>query len=292
MLICLPSCLFAQRIVTVSGEYTHYAPMNVTPEQAEISAIEQAKIDLIEKEFGRVIGVNNYTKVINEGEESSVKFLSLGESEVKGEWIETIGEPTIKHEFANNLQVVKVSITGRIREITTAKIGFDAKILRNGFSDKYESSQFKSIVDNFYISFTAPTDGFVVIYLYDLSGVFRLLPLKGSIEPSFPIKAGKHYIFLAQDVDGDGVSLYEDIKGLNQEAIQSIYQLQCNGDSEVNRIYIIFSPNKFAKANDTENEDLKTPANTDFKSFQKWFSRCKKRDQKLSWVIRDILIGK
>lgn len=292
ILICLPVIMFAQRIVTVSGEYTHYAPMNVTPEQAEITAIERAKIDLIEKEFGRVVGVNNYTKVINEGEESSVEFLSLGESEVKGEWIETIGKPTIKHEFANNLQVITVSITGRIREIITAKVGFDAKILRNGFTDKYESSQFKADVDNYYISFKAPTDGYVVVYQYDLSGVYRLLPLKRSDKSTFPVKAGKHYIFLASDMDGDGVSFYEEIKDKNQEAVKSIYSLTCNGDSEVNRLYIIFSPNKFTKANDTETDDSTTPAFIDFEGFQKWFSRCKKKDKELSWVIRDIVISK
>ena len=283
-LALVPLMSSAQRTLTASGTYTHYAPMNVTPDQAELTAIERAKVDIIEKEFGRVVGVNNYTEIVNEGYQSSVKFLSLGESEVKGEWIETIGKPIIQHEFANNMQVITVSISGRIREVKTAKIDLDAKVLRNGVADKYESSEFKD-GDDFYVSFVSPVDGYVAIYLYDLSGVNRLLPMKYSGHPAYFVSADTKYVFFA-----DGVSLYDDIAKKNQNAIHSDYGLTCSGESEVNRIYIIFSPNKFSTASDNITDDVTAPASIDFDGFQKWLSRCRKRDKEMALSIRDVVI--
>ena len=282
----VPLMSSAQKMVTASGTYTYYVPKSESVEKAELKAIERAQIDAIENEFGRVIGVNNYTKIVNEGYQSHVGFLSLGESEVNGEWIETIGSPDIQRTFDNGQLIITVKITGRIREVKAAKVTFDAKILRNGVLDKFEDDEFKE-GDDFYISFQAPTDGFVTVYLYDLSGVYRLLPLKLSNEPAFPVSGNKKYIFFA-----NGVSLYDDVTNLHQNSIHSTYALTCNADLEVNRIYIIYSPNRFAKANDTESLETNSPAHIDFEGFQKWFSRCKKRDRELSWMIRDIEINK
>ena len=46
----VPLMSSAQKTQTASGTYVHYAPMNVTPSQAELTAIERAKVDLIEKQ--------------------------------------------------------------------------------------------------------------------------------------------------------------------------------------------------------------------------------------------------
>ena len=286
LLAIVPLVSSAQKTVVASGSYTYYAPMNVTPDQAELTAIERAKIDIIEKEFGRVVGVRNYTEVANQGDNSYVKFLSLGESEVQGEWLETIGKPDIKHDFADNLQVITVSIVGRIREIKTTKVDFDSKILRNGVSDRYESSEFKD-GDDFFVSFLTPVDGYVAIYLYDLSGVNRLLPMKYSGHPAYFVSADTKYVFFA-----DGISRYDDISKKNQNAIHSDYGLTCSGESEINRVYVLFSPNRFTTASDSIPDDETTPASIGFNDFQKWLSRCRKRDKEMSLKICDIIIRK
>ena len=285
-LIFLSLMSSAQRVVTTSGIFTHYADMSVSPAQAEITAIERAKIDLIEKAFGTVIGVSNYSRVINEGDKSSIQFLSLGESEVKGEWIETIGQPKIDHEFVNNLQVITVSIRGKIREIKSAKIEVEAKVLRNGIADKYESDSFKD-GDDFFISFKSPVDGYLAIYLYDLSGVNRLLPMKYSGHSAYFVSADTKYVFFA-----NGISRYDEIASGNQSAIHSDYGLTCDAESELNRIYIIFSPNKFTTPNDIISDVATAPASTDFEGFQKWLSRCRKRDDEMILRIRDVVINK
>ncbi|MBQ5689136.1 MAG: DUF4384 domain-containing protein, partial [Bacteroidales bacterium] len=112
ILICvaliIPMMSSAQKMLTASGEYTYHAPQNITVEQAKAIAIERAKINIIADHFGTVVGVNNTTTVSNVNGESSVSFLSLGDSEVKGEWIETIGEPKVTVTYEQNMQVVHV----------------------------------------------------------------------------------------------------------------------------------------------------------------------------------------
>lgn len=285
-LALLPLLSFAQRVQTATGTYTYYAPMTVTPAQAELNAIDRTKIDIIEKAFGTVVGVSNYATVVNEGDDSQVSFLSLGESEVQGEWLETIGRPSIQHVFADNMQVVTVTLTGRIRELKTAKTDISAKVLRNGVTDKYESSQFKD-GDDFYISFETPVDGYVAIYLYDLYGVNRLLPLKHSGHPAYYVSAGTKYVFFA-----DGISQFSDLEKKNQATIHSDYGLTCTGESEVNRIYVVFSPNQFTTPRDELPDAHTAPATLSFEDFQHWLSRSRKRDRDMSLRIRDILIRK
>lgn len=280
----IPLLSFAQRVQTATGMYTFYAPMTITPAQAELAAIDRTKIDIIEKAFGTVVGVSNYTTVVNQGDNSQVSFLSLGESEVQGEWLETIGKPTIRHDFADNMQVITVTLTGRIREIKTAKTDIDAKILRNGITDKYESAQFKD-GDDFYVSFETPVNGYVAIYLYDLSGVNRLLPMKHSGHPAYFVSAGTKYVFFA-----DGISQLSDLEKKNLSTIHSDYGLTCNGESEVNRIYVVFSPNQFTTPRDELPDVASAPATLSFEDFQHWLSRSRKRDKDMSIRIRDIII--
>lgn len=284
LLALIPLMSLAQKTVTASGSYTYYAPTNVTPEHAELTAIERTKVAIIEKEFGTVMGVRNFTEVINEGVQSSTKFLSLGESEVKGEWIETLGKPEIRHEFANNMQVITVTLKGRIREVITPKVEFDAKLLRNGIADKFESAEFKN-GDDFFISFESEENGYVAIYLYDLDGVNRLLPMKYSGHAGYFVEAHTKYVFFANQI-----SRYEDIATINPAHIHSDYGMTCNGDSEVNRIYVIFSPNKFSTASDFIPDEATAPASIDFNGFQKWLSRCRQRDRDMTLRIYDVVI--
>ena len=66
---------------------------NISLEEAKRIALERAKIQAIADEFGTIVSQSNTTLVSNRNGESSSDFFSLGGSEVKGEWIETIGQP-------------------------------------------------------------------------------------------------------------------------------------------------------------------------------------------------------
>ena len=55
LLLALSLPVMAQKTKTVEGEYTYYAPENVTPEQAKRIALERAKTQAIADEFGTIV---------------------------------------------------------------------------------------------------------------------------------------------------------------------------------------------------------------------------------------------
>ena len=278
--------LSAQKTLTASGSYTYNAPTNISLDQAKSIALERAKNEIIAEHFGTIVGVNNYTEVSNIDGKSSVKYLSLGESEVRGEWIETIGKPDYKVNYEQGFQVITVSVKGTIRELTSAKVNFTARVLRNGVEDRFESDSFKD-GDDIYISFESPISGYLAIFLYDQEGINRLLPMPASSEGSFFIQGGDKQVFFKQIV-----YQYSPSSGTTVETTKSIYHLVSSSESELNRIYIIFSPNRFTRPNDTVGYQEDILPSLSFESFQKWLSRSRKQDVEMAVLEQDITISK
>lgn len=263
LLIVSPVAL-AQHVEWVTGEYTYYAPPNVTVEQAQQAAIDRAKVTIIADHFGTTVRSDMISVMGSNVNES----LSIGETEVKGEWLRTIGEPAINTSFEQNMLVVSVKISGEIREIKESKISFDAEVICGNDGTLLNGFRFKSGND-LYLSFLSPVSGYVAAYLYCSDGIFRLLPDYLSDDGSFNVKGGVHYMFFKQE---DGAQ----------------YVLTCNGASEANRIYIIYSPNKFYRANDVR-KDGEVPVMT-FEEFNKWLGKCRRQDREMSVKSIDILI--
>ena len=169
-------CCFSQKIKTVDGEYTYVVPENVNLDKAKYIALERLKIQLIEEEFGATVSQSNSTLVKNSNGKSDVDFVSIGGSEVNGEWIETIGTPRYNIYYEKDMLVVSVKAKGRIREIISTAVDVKSLVLRNGIEDRFESDTFKS-GDDLYISFQSPTNGYLVVYLVDTEQrAFCLLP--------------------------------------------------------------------------------------------------------------------
>ena len=189
LLLLLPVTLRAQKVLKVTGEYVYYAPSSVTLDQAKQIALDRAKVQLIADEFGTIVGSTNITRIENTNGSSDIQMLTLGESEVKGEWLETIGNPIYEIGYENNMLFVKVSISGRIREVVSATIDVKAKLLRNGTEDKFEGNEFRT-GDDMFLSFRSPMDGYLTVYLYDGEDtVFCLLPYQNQLVGQIPISA-------------------------------------------------------------------------------------------------------
>ena len=227
----------AQKIEKVHGEYTYHIPDNVSLEEGKRTALERAKIQAIADAFGTLVSQNNSTIVKNENGKSSVDFLSIGGSDVKGEWIETIGEPKLDIFYESNMLTIKVCIDGKAREIKNANINFEAKLLRNGTEKKYESDEFRN-GDDLYLYFKSPINGYLAVYLLDenTQQVFCLLPYKSSGEPAYKIVHDKPYVFFSCQKAEENSSEVDE------------YTMTCEHSMEQNTIYIVFSPNMFAKA--------------------------------------------
>ena len=271
---------FSQRTEKVRAEYVYHAPENVSLEEAKRIAVERAKIQAIADEFGTIVSQSNTTLVSNRNGESSTDFFSLGGSEVKGEWIETIGKPEFNISYEQGMLVVKATVSGRIREIVSAQIDLKAEVLCNGTDLKFARTDFKS-GDDLYLYFQSPVNGYLAVYLLDEVSqmVYCLLPYKGSSETVTPIKKDKPYIFFsAKHAEGDAHLVDE-------------YTMTCNNPVERNTLYVIFSPNEFAKANSNHVDEL-LPQELSFEEFQKWLSKGRNKDKRMLVKRKQIMINK
>lgn len=269
----------AQKIEKVHGECTYHVPDNISLEEGKRTALERAKIQAIADAFGTLVSQNNSSIVKNENGKSSVDFLSIGGSDVKGEWIETIGEPMFDIFYESNMLTIKVSIDGKAREIKNAAIDFEAKLLRNGTEEKYESNEFRN-GDDLYLYFKSPINGYLAVYLLDenMQQVFWLLPYKSSGEPAYKIIHDKPYVFFSCQKAEDNPSEVDE------------YTMTCEHSMEQNTICIVFSPNMFAKAF-AEDGNAGLPRQLSLKEFQKWLGKCKANDTSIQEKKKVITIN-
>lgn len=276
ILFTLP--VFSQKMKTVEGEYTYHAPENVTLEEAKRIALDRAKIQALADTFGTIVLQTNATHVQNRNGGSDIDFLSIGGSEVKGEWIETVGEPQYNISYEQGMLVVKVSVKGKAREIVSAHIDIKAKVLRNGTEDKFESDEFRD-GDDLYLSFVSPVSGYLAVYLVDAEQkAYCLLPYRSQADGIYKVEANRRYLFF-------------NIKEAPPQERQYVdeYVMTCSRSSEYNQIYVIFSPQSFAKAADETSTEI-LPRELKFEEFQKWLMKCKKTNRTLQIMNNNIKV--
>ena len=277
--------LSAQKIVKVQGEYTYLAPENVSLLEARKTALYRAQIQALADEFGTLISGYTSTMISNIDGKSSTDFTSLGNSLVKGEWLETIGEPEYNISYEQNTVVVKCRIVGRAREIITTPVQFQIKILRNGTEKKYEASDFRND-DDLYIYFSSPSEGYLAIYLIDSEQTaYCLLPYNSSSEGSFKIEANIDYVLFSREQ----VYPYIDPSEVDE------YTLFTEKERETNYIYAIYCKKEFVKAVDEQgvaSGDRLLPRELSFEDFQKWMTRNRMYDTDMQVEIKPISISK
>lgn len=279
--ICGIISVSADNIRTVEGVSIYYAPEGESLVEAKVKALQKAIENALAQEFGtNVMAIKTSSKEIKDCNIKS-EFTSLSSSEVKGEWLETIGEPEFAISYINDRTKIKVTVKGRAREINNEKIDITTRVLRNGIIDSAEDTHFNS-GDFLYISFLAPVDGFVTIYFLDKDKtVYRLLPYTYRNEASVKVKAGHRYVFFSPENNTlDGIASHEVME----------YNMTCDDDIENNMLYIIFSPNKYSKAID-KNEGYNVPYSLSFNEFQHWLTDRRKNDKMMNVIIKNIFIN-
>lgn len=268
ILFTFSAAAFSQKTEKVTATYTYYAPEHISQAEAKRIALDRAKITAIADAFGTIVTQSNTNVVSVQNGKTEERFFSLGGSEVKGEWIETLKDPVYDIRYEGDMLVVSVEVTGRIREIVGAGIDFTAKVLRNGVEEKFDSTEFRS-GDDLFLYFKSPVDGYLTVYLLDeTSGdVFCLLPYRASGEGAYRIEHDRPYI------------LFSSKHELNNPGDVDEYNMTCNSDKEYNDVYVIFSPNSFAKANANEVMSEVLPRQLSFEDYQKWLAKLRKKDR-------------
>lgn len=273
---------YSQKIQKVSATYTYYAPESMSVEEAKRTAFERAKIQAIADEFGAIVSQSNSTVISNKNGESDTQFFSYGSSDVKGEWIETIGKPSYEIKFDNNLVVVTCHIVGKAREIVPSPVEFTAKTLRNGTDKRFESNEFKD-GDDLFLYFKSPVDGNLAVFLLDEKEqtVYSILPYKGENKEASPIIGDKEYIFFSRkEVDK------------HERPFVDEYVLNCESIKEFNTIYLLFSPSHVGKLNGYDSELDEKPISVSYSEFKKWLSKSLSKDASLQQKQIHISISK
>lgn len=271
LLICILS-VSAQKTKTVEATITFHAPETMSMVEARRTALDRAKIEAIANEFGTIVSQSNSTAISNTNGTSNSRFISIGGSDVKGEWIETIGEPKYEEIFQDGMLAITCNVKGKAREITSEQIDFIAKPLRNGQDLKFEGYNFKS-GDDLYLYFKSPVDGYLAAFLVDeASGtVYCALPYRNSDGNLKVIKADKEYILFSQkNADPE------------EKRIVDEYEMTANDDKEWNDFYILFSPDPFKKANLSSGSSQSMPKTTNWADFQKWLAKERNKNPRLN----------
>lgn len=287
LLTVVPALLFAQQERRVEGEYTYYAPQDVSLEAARATAIEQARIQALAEAFGTLIEQTTFTRQENTDGTSSINMLALGESTVKGEWLNDTKEPETEVVFEENFLMVTAHVWGVARELVSVPIDISVKVLKNGTLDRFEDDSFRD-GDDIYLSFQSPSKGYLAVYLMDDKGdAYCFLPYANDVDGMFEVKANKPYVLFSSNHAEKGEACDE-------------YVLTCDKALERDMLYVIFSPNPFVKANDASapmkvkvgKEELELPRQLQYKDFQRWLLRNRRMDKKMQVIVKPIEITK
>lgn len=259
----------AQKIVSVSGEYIYYAPSTMSLDMARQEALLQTKLHVLEEKFGTFI--NSTTTLIIENEESSTvssraDVRTLSTHEVKGEWISDTRPAEQECSFDKtmpNTTIIRTRVWGKAREIVN-NVDVDARLLKDTFKDAVSDVFVNE--QEFYLYFSSPVSGYLVVYLLDTEEdmAYCLLPSENDIKGSFPIKENSDYILFKDEA----------------------YMFITNRSVIYNHLSIIFSPNEFYKAKDekhikTDDELYQLPRNLSLKEYESWIHKCKSRDPQM-----------
>ena len=279
LLISFPFGSFAQKVQTVEGEYLYInVPENQSLEVSKRIAVERAMINALAEAFGTDLSQAAATTVKNSNGQSDVTTIAVGTTNVKGEWLEHTREPKIDPPFyQQGMLCIKAHVWGRAREITSASIDIDARILRNGIETKFESDSFRN-GDDMYLYFHTPTKGYLTVYLVDTEQqAFCLLPYMRDESGRVVVKNNVEYIFFSEQTATENKNLVDE------------YTLTCDSGVEINDIYIIFSPKEFIKANDKQKKK-NIPRELDFAKFQEWLTNNRLKDKQMVVVRKTISI--
>ena len=274
LLICLVSLAGDIKHISITYEYTSDNP-NESPEQAEQTALHLAKQKALEEHFGMdVVGItttlqHNRQEGINVSSSSDV--ISLRETAVRGEWIETTTQKIIDKIFEKGFWHVKVYIAGRARNHSTEKPEIQYTFINNAH-DKQNRDQYYD-GDDIFLRFTSPISGALCVYLVDAEqNAYCLLPYQSSTIGYQKIDANQEYLFFSTSTD------------LNADE----YTLNCMQSSEQNALYVIFSPNTFTKAADQQAgknwRDEQLPRFLSYEDLMKWLAKNQTRDENM--VVR------
>lgn len=271
----------AQKVVNVDHTYTYHASSSESLNEAKAKALQNAQTEAVESVFGTMVTAVTSTVIKNSNDTSGASIMTHGESEVRGEWLETIGEPQYEIDYADGKLVVTVRVKGKVREVVRTYDDIQAIPLKNGTDPRrYQSNLFRT-GDDMYLYFRSPVDGYLTVYLMedDSDDVACLLPYYRSSGEAYKVSKDTDYIFFSK------ASAPQEERRIVDE-----YTMKCDSHKEINNLYVVFSPHPYSKAHLKQAGSYNDLAQLSQKDFLKWLSKLKSKDsQACSKVVSIIL---
>lgn len=204
------------------------------------------------------------------------RFYSSYETIARGEWIGQPQEQVLESYHNGEYWVVKVYVEGLMREKKAKPIDLRYAFIRN--EGERESRAQYIDGDELLLRFASPVDGALCLYLVDAEKnptAYCLLPSETEKKGYQSVSANTEYLFL-QAKDNNGLYV----------------TLNTTHEREFNTLYLLFSPNSFAKAVDrkggknTEGDLL--PRNLSNAEFQEWLVKAQTADEQMV-VIKEVI---
>lgn len=261
----------------VSGEYTYYGHEGMTMAEARQLALEGAQNEALRDAFGTIVSqdIVQTSEIVNDKEKMA--FLSSTQSTVRGEWLGNTGKPEFEESYDNGVPVVKCKVTGRGRKLSNNA----PEIVVNALSapDKRAvSSDFKDSQDIYLYLKSPESDIYVEVCLEDEEGmVYKMFPFE-TTPPQSVLKKGFDYIFFDPkrpggdlgEMPGDGLYITTDKLALN-------------------RLYVIYSPNKFRRGAWTFNADARLDTMTT-RDFNKLMIDLRRNDDEMGMKVINLSV--
>lgn len=253
-----------RELKSVSATYTYHASEQMTVEQAKQTALDRAITEAIAAEFGTLVTHTTATAITATEEQQRSSIIATGQSEVKGEWIETVGSPKFDIMFADGLLTVKVEVKGKARAIDFSQPAFHATPVCN----RIPSTEFHD-GDAMELEFQAPCDGYVAAYLTDAVGetAYRILPYTLTANAPMTVTGGKNYLFFNRR-QSDTPAMVDELE------MSAVNQL------ELNDLYILFCPVIFDLPIVSDNDGYNIHA-LPLKQFHRWLATSRGRNTSL-----------
>lgn len=263
---------YSQKTVNVCGEYCYVAPDNVSPADAKRIALERARLEAMAKEFGTNVSQTNLSTTHIKNGETETDFLSMGGTEVKGDWLGDTQEPEINISYEQNSLVVTAKVCGKAREIVSSAVDLSIKVFCNGI----ESERFKNN-DKLSVEFKTPVDGYLAVFLRDdnMGIVSCLMPYETENGKARAMKRNKTSILL---------STKDPLYPYREETI-----LVTSQEQEFNTLVFVFSEKEFAMPISDMGEFV---PELSIEDFQKWLRRNRVKDNQMQVIEKSVEIRK
>lgn len=263
----LISPVHAQKIRKAEGQAQVRVERNMTREEAQQKAVELAKINAIENEFGTYVEQQATLTV-----ESGVSdFYIVGSTKVKGIWVSETDRDFIedyreeKGEYGTEkILWITCTIRGEVKQ-ATPRPAIEYQV-RNCTYPVCRTTSFSS-GEQLFLWFKSPVDGYLSVFIDDGNMVYRLLPYSTMVNANtFLVTGDEGYLFFSKEATA----------GLQSGEKPDEIELYTLRRKENNNLVLVFSTNPFFKPGlnkeTVEADNYVTPRSLEKTKFEEWLS--------------------